>query len=50
MEDEKLLLAEYQHFSESFWKNEEIGEKRVNFFITLSTAIVALVASEHTGF
>jgi putative (di)nucleoside polyphosphate hydrolase len=51
MEDEELLLAEYKHFSESFWKNEEIGERRVNFFITLTTAIiagiVALVTSGH---
>ncbi|MCK5312255.1 MAG: hypothetical protein KAJ62_09100 [Desulfobacteraceae bacterium] len=41
MEDEKLLLAEYEHFSASFWKNEEVGEKRVNFFITLTTAVIA---------
>ena len=41
MEDEKLLLAEYELFSTSFWKNEEVGEKRVNFFITLTTAIIA---------
>ena len=41
MEDEKLLLAEYQSFTEAFWKSEEIGEKRVEFFITLTTAILA---------
>jgi len=41
MDDEKLLLAEYQYFTEAFWKNEEIGEKRVEFFITLTTAIIA---------
>jgi putative (di)nucleoside polyphosphate hydrolase len=54
MEDEKLLLAEYQFFTNSFWKNEEIGEKRVEFFITLTTAIiagiVALVTSEPANF
>jgi 8-oxo-dGTP pyrophosphatase MutT (NUDIX family) len=53
IEDEKLLLAEYQHFSDSAWKNEEIGEKRVEFFITLTTAIlagiVALITSEHAN-
>ena len=53
MEDEKLLLAEYEHFSTSFWKNEEVGEKRVNFFITLTTAIiagiVALVTKNHSA-
>lgn len=53
MEDEKLLLAEYEHFSTSFWKNEEVGEKRVNFFITLTTAIIAgivtLVTRNHSA-
>jgi len=53
MEDEKLLLAEYKHYSASFWKNEEVGEKRVNLFITLTTAviagIVALVTSSHAA-
>lgn len=51
MEDEKLLLAEYKLFTESFWKNEEVGEKRVEFFITLTAAIIAgivtLITSEH---
>ena len=37
----EYLLAEYKHFSDSFWRNEEIGEKRVNFFITLVTAVMA---------
>jgi len=54
MDDEKLLLAEYSHFSESFWKNEDVGEKRVDFFITLTTAIiagvVALITSGQTKF
>lgn len=52
MKDENLLLAEYKYFTDAFWKNEEVGERRVNFFITLTTAIiagiVALVTSEHT--
>lgn len=39
--DETLLLAEYQHFSDFLARNEEIGEKRVTFFITLTTAIIA---------
>lgn len=51
VEDEKLLMAEYEHFSESFWRNEEVGEKRINFFVTLTTAIiagiVALVSGDH---
>ncbi len=40
-----LLLADLSHLQESFWKNEETGEKRVTFFITLVTAVItALVA------
>jgi putative (di)nucleoside polyphosphate hydrolase len=45
MEDEKTLMADYEHFSESFWRNEEVGEKRVNFFIALTTAIIAGIAA-----
>jgi hypothetical protein len=42
---DEFLLAEYQHFADSFWRTEELGEKRVNFFISLVTAVViALVA------
>lgn len=45
MEDEILLLKEYEHFSDMFWKNEELGEKRFNFFITLATAILGATAA-----
>ena len=42
---EKLLLEEYNHMAESFLKNEELGERRVDFFITLTAAVpVALIA------
>ncbi|OPY89749.1 MAG: Diadenosine hexaphosphate hydrolase [Syntrophus sp. PtaU1.Bin208] len=41
----EMLLADLSHLQESFWKNEEMGEKRVTFFITLVTAVItALVA------
>jgi len=40
LEDDKLLLAEYAHFAESFLKNEEIGEHRVEFFISVTTAVI----------
>ncbi|MBI3914225.1 MAG: hypothetical protein HY327_08590 [Chloroflexi bacterium] len=41
----EFLLTEYKIFSDSFWRNEETGEKRVEFFITLATAVIgALVA------
>ena len=36
-----LLIADLQHFGESMWRNEEIGEKRFNFFLSLVTAVVA---------
>jgi 4-hydroxybenzoate polyprenyltransferase len=40
-----FLIAEYKHFADSFWRSEETGEKRINFFITLVTAVIsALVA------
>ena len=51
MADQELLLADLQHFSESLWRNEEVGEKRFNFFVTLVTAasagLVTLYASQH---
>ncbi|WP_408998384.1 NUDIX domain-containing protein [Syntrophus buswellii] len=46
----ELLLADLSHLQDSFWKNEETGEKRVTFFITLVTAaITALVAIGKDG-
>lgn len=36
-----LILTEYQRFSESFWRNEEVGEKRVNYYLGLITAVFA---------
>lgn len=48
-----FLIAEYEHFADSFWKTEELGEKRLNFFISLSTAAVAglvALATADTGF
>lgn len=37
----EFLLAEYRYFTDSLWRNEEGGEKRVQFFITLVTAVFA---------
>lgn len=34
----ELLLTDYHNFSESLWKNEQIGETRVNWFIGIVTA------------
>lgn len=36
-----FLIAEHQHFADSFWRTEELGEKRLNFFISLLTTAVA---------
>src|SRR5881394_714629 len=35
----EFFLAELEHFEESIWRNEEVGEKRFNFFVTLVTAV-----------
>jgi putative (di)nucleoside polyphosphate hydrolase len=45
MSENDFLLAEYEAFTQSFWRNEEVGEKRVDFFITLATAVLAAVVA-----
>jgi hypothetical protein len=46
----ELLLADHKYLCDSFWKNEETGEKRVQFFITLVTAVLAATATMLTKF
>jgi predicted secreted protein len=47
---EDFLLVEYRNLADSFWRNEEAGERRVNLFITLVTAVIsALVALATRG-
>jgi hypothetical protein len=41
----EFLLAEHRYLADSFWRNEETGEKRVNFFITLVTAVLAALVA-----
>ena len=41
MEPKDLLLADLDYVRGCFWKNEDIGEKRFGFFVTLVTAAVA---------
>jgi dephospho-CoA kinase len=41
----ELLLADLEYFKNSFWKNEETGEKRVTFFITLVTAVLTFLGA-----
>ncbi len=40
-----FLLEEYKSLQESFLRNEELGERRVNFFITLTTAVIGTLAA-----
>jgi putative (di)nucleoside polyphosphate hydrolase len=40
-----LLLFDLGHFGESYWRSEEVGEKRLNFFIGLVTAVAAGLAA-----
>lgn len=50
MEGQDLLIADIEHFGESMWRNEEVGEKRFDFFVTLVTAVLAgLVALATSG-
>jgi hypothetical protein len=35
-----LYLADLERLEESIWRNEEIGEKRFDFFVTFATAVV----------
>ncbi|MHC4548625.1 MAG: NUDIX domain-containing protein [Planctomycetota bacterium] len=50
MNAKDILIADLEHFGESMWRNEEVGEKRFSFFVTLVTAVaaglVALLTSE----
>ena len=41
MKPEDFLLKEYDHFAESLWKNEEVGEKRLTLFIGFTTIIIS---------
>ena len=41
----EFLLRDLAYWSDSFWKNEELGERRVQFLITLVTAAMAGLAA-----
>jgi hypothetical protein len=43
----EFLLADHKYFADSIWKNEEVGEKRLNVFITLVTAVIAALVALH---
>ncbi|GJQ58131.1 MAG: NUDIX domain-containing protein [Candidatus Scalindua sp. AMX11] len=44
----ELLLAEHKYLGDSFWKNEEGGETKVRFFITLVAAVLTAIATLFT--
>lgn len=44
-----FLIADLEHFGESLWRNEDIGEKRFNFFLTLVTAVIGGLVALHTS-
>jgi putative (di)nucleoside polyphosphate hydrolase len=44
-----LLIEDLKHFGESLWRNDDIGEKRFNFFLTLVTAVIAGLVTLHTS-
>ncbi len=35
-----ILAADFKSFEDSFWKNETVGETRVQFFVGLVTAVI----------
>ena len=45
----KLLLEDLKHFGDSLWRNEESGEKRLNFLVTLITAVAGGLVTLHTA-
>jgi hypothetical protein len=43
----EALLAELANWSDGFWRNEEGGERRLQFFITLLTAVMSGLVAFH---
>ena len=47
----EFLLAEYRNIADSFWRNEQTGETRVNWFLGIITAsaagLIGLASAEH---
>lgn len=51
--DGDFLVADFQHFAESYWRNEEMGERRLQFLIGLVTATaggIGLLGKTDAGF
>ena len=45
MDSADFILEEYKHLTDSFLRNEELGERRVNFFLTLTTTVIGALAA-----
>ena len=54
MEAKNLLITDLEYVRGSFWRSEEIGEKRFGFFVSVVTAavagLIALSANEAADF
>jgi len=46
---DRFLLEDYARWGESMYRSEEVGEKRINFFITLAAAVLAGLVSLYTA-
>lgn len=40
-EFDQFILQEYQYYSDCFWRSEESGERKLNIYLTLVTAVLA---------
>ncbi|MEK6937650.1 MAG: NUDIX domain-containing protein [Nanoarchaeota archaeon] len=41
----EILLKDYDYFSDSFWKNEQVGETRVNLYIGFVTFVLGALGA-----
>jgi ADP-ribose pyrophosphatase YjhB (NUDIX family) len=44
-EAKELLLEDYRYLADSFWKNEQVGETRVNWLIGIVTAVAGVLVT-----
>src|SRR5262252_7639975 len=45
----EFLLEDFRHFSESSWRNEDVGEKRFSFLVSLVTAVAGGLVALRTA-
>jgi len=44
MDSADFLFEEYKHLTDSFLRNEELGERQVNLFLTFTTTVIGAFA------